>query len=373
MLLSIWPASGAQADGSVPRVEHNLYTLDTAGQALRRLQAPASFWWENKPLRDGIAELSRAHGVDVWLDRRLDPLQEVSARFPGRSESPTVASALELLARSVGGAAAGLVENVVYFGPLQSVARVQCAAALLYDQMHPSARPGSADAVPLQWADISSYREVLDSIERQSEWSITGDLPHDLLHAGQLTSPSALATQLALLLAGFDLTAETIEGRRLRLVPLGARTDWRYTYRAGELSAAHLTASWLQGLRRRFPASRVDRRPQGWEVAGPTDLHLALLSPPARREAAAPSNWARMRWTFEVRNKPAKGVLDSLAATIGFNTHWTPAALSHRDRLISFDVANADLDRLLAAFARASGLRIDRQGTEVQVDVPQSR
>jgi len=372
MALPVYPGRASQDTESVPHIEHNLYSSAATREALRRGQLPASFLWENKALRLGVNELGRTHGIDVWLDRRLDPQQEISLRFPAESAPPTLYGALMSIAK-LAGAAVGMIENIAYIGPIESVARVQCAAVVLYDRMHRFSGDRSPMAPPLEWADISSYNDILAQIAQGSGWSIAGRLPHDLLHAGRWNSPATLATQLTLLLAGFDMTAEPTGPRALRLVPLGKNTEWQTIYQPSELVGTRLSPTAIQQLQRRFPSARAVQQPSGWHVSGPTDFHLALMTPPPPQLNANASRWQRMRWTFQVKNKPAKVVLDSLSTSIGFDTHWSSTALEKGNQTISFEVANADLDTLLQAFARASGLQVIRQGSVVQIDHRQSQ
>ena len=81
--------------------------------------------WPERPLRDGLASLSRNTGVCIFLDRRIDPDQNVELTV--RDES--VQRLLEQLADKTH-AGVGMVGPVVYLGPPTIAGKLLTLAAL---------------------------------------------------------------------------------------------------------------------------------------------------------------------------------------------------------------------------------------------------
>ncbi|GIX00099.1 MAG: hypothetical protein KatS3mg111_3431 [Pirellulaceae bacterium] len=366
-----WAARRLQATPAEPvRIDHNLCTLSTTRDALRRGQTPTGFLWDNKPLREGVVELATSRGLNVWIDRRLDPSLPLTLQFPGPASYSDLFTALRQVAATAG-AGVGLVENTIYLGPPDVAPRVATAAVRFYDQLVRHAGDASDRPHRTCWPDITSYQSLAEQICALPGWPLASKLPHDLLHAGCFEIPCTVATQLTLLAAGFDMEPAVRHAGSevaIQFQPLSATTVWTADYPRQQLVGLDGPPERAIAFAQRHGGSiRRHATEATWEISGPTDFHLRCLVPAAPPPRATNAIF-RQRWTFEVRHKPAKVVLDSLAASIGFQPQWSTAASEVAGKRISFRIENADLDALLQAFAQASGLSVTRQGLDVLVD-----
>lgn len=366
-----WPQS--TTEGNVVLV--NMLELPSSRAAQRTLQTPTRIFWEQTPLRSGLQELGLQHGCTIWLDRNIDPSQLVSTRAAGPDQDASLQGRLQYIA-SLTGAEMGLIENVIYFGPPGRVARLQRAAVELHDALSRTAvqgrssNPTAAQLRELHWPELVTSTELLEQIE--STWQIYFDqrLPHDLFHAGKFLQPTTLATQVTVLLGGFELEAEWQQGNRFRIIPLQSQTKWRASYPAREVDLRGLV-----GFMDKYAGGQCETRGNVCHVRGVTDFHLALVAPPRTASGTDISLGSKsLRYDFQVVNTQVSAVLESLAQSIGFELQWDQAcSIAHRAQLISFEVKQVTLDQLLAEVARSSGLNILRQKTVVKVSVAAKR
>ena len=119
-------------------VDFNLLNLPSCRQALVALNSQAFATFEKRPLSECLKTLAEAYRVPVWIDRRVDTSRLVSVVGVAASdsiESKTTLGRLIEVAR-LGGADAGLIENVVYVGPVDQIGAVQRAAVRLHNENH---------------------------------------------------------------------------------------------------------------------------------------------------------------------------------------------------------------------------------------------
>lgn len=355
----------ANASNQDSAPQYNLYQLPSAKAAIRLLEEQVAFVWENKPLRAGLESLSETHRISIWLDRRVDPGQLVSFQMRGDASERTLLACLRQIAES-SGAEVGLIENVVYIGPKGSVARVQLAAVSLHDAICTQNQSSDTQLLELRWEELATYNDLLDQISLGFKVRLSGELPHDLLHAGKLQTPASIATQLALVCGGFDRQANLQSRDAFSIGPLASRIQWQFEYATAELNPVSAAKSNARRLLAKFGGTFRDRGTSAL-VNGPTALHLALLKPAAQGRRGD-TDFDGKTWSLEVQNKPAELLLGSIASSIGFQVQWDDAcSLEQRNQLVTFKQENASLDQLLQAFATASGLSVERNGSNVNV------
>lgn len=341
-------------------VEINLLELPSSSRAQAILNADSRFLWEQQPLRSGLQDLARVHGISIWIDRELDPAQLVSAPVPVED------SRLQNRLRQIGkwiDADVGLIENVVYFGPATKVARMQRAAVELHDSISRGASERAAQLRPWKWTELSSSSEMLAQLVKQWNIEVSGKLPHDLYHAGELLQPSTLATQLTLLVGGFEQQVVATESGRFEIQKLDHRIRWQANYHKSDLDLKSLVR-----LKTEFVGSGCQTRNEVSQVSGVTNFHLALLAPRAVKPLSGKRE-ASSLWGFEVKNSPVEAVLQKLAGSLGFELSWDAACTPEmRQQRISFKVDGATTEQLLAEVARVSNLQIvsDKQRVVVK-------
>lgn len=386
-----WPASSTQPSGSVlttialmalvygvacwaasvcchaqeNRNRYNLLLLPTSRDAQATLQQSCQLW-SNQLLRPTVVQLQNLYPLHIWLDRRVDPSQTVA--LSQSTDNSTLGVELEKMAISCG-AAGGLIENVYTIAPANRLARMQRAAVVLHGQIVSQHEKIGRDNQALAWPDITSSNELLETIQRT--WGVQlvdGQLPHDLLHQGQLPRCS-LATQLTLLLGGFDLQATVEQSKdsnqvRLTIQPLSPSTAWRDTY------VRTFTQAQLAQLKERFPDCTVEGvAKNSTMLLGETNTHTTLLSlgliPKDSGKKRRGDKSASRVFTFEMPTPmPVEELLKQLATQLRFELVWADDCTpNHRNRLIKLKVDSLERQEMLDQIANAADLRIvDQSG-----------
>ncbi|MEZ6135359.1 MAG: hypothetical protein R3C53_10660 [Pirellulaceae bacterium] len=351
-------ACGSYASGQIPVVQYNLLDVPNAQPARRKLQQPIRFVWDQQALRAGLQNLSKAHRINLWVDRRLDPTQPVSYAPPVGDTSPhdsMLLSRLQQLAAQMN-ASAGVIENLVYFGPSEHVEQIQRAAVVLHNTISQQDSRLANEARLLKWPELTTPQALLEIIEQQWSIQIEAKLPHDLMHAGELQTPSALATQLTIAAAGFDMEVEMVGHKQFKLVPLQKQSKFQAEY-----AKASIEADAIAELRRLYPGSQLKCRAARCTATGVANYHFALFAVEAARTAAD-----ERRWSLNVPNAPTSALMDRLAAGIGLQVTWDPACTDeHRNRLQVLEIKDASTQELLEKVCAAAGLSFRLEGDQL--------
>ncbi len=375
------------------RNQHNLLLLSSSQQALRGLQQSCRLW-SQQSLRSSASDLSHRYGIPIWIDRRIDPTQIVNLTQP--SEEATLGEELRRLALSCG-ADSGLVENVYLIAPQGKLSRIQKAAVVFHGQLSATDRALSKASRSLEWSDITSTTELLDLIAETWKVQIDGELPHDLFYAGKFP-PSSLATQISILLGGFDLQAQIASEDKilrssqtdpadadptlvqssaksearvelnsrpfvLKLKPLSENHHWQDSYTRNVDSDA------LSYLRERFPEGTILQNSKSQVlVIGETNLHNEVLSIGMKAAArkVLRSTEEQPRYSFRIDAKlPVDVVLDSLAKNFQFTLEWSESVKpAQRNRLIQLNVENVTRQELLEQVCAQAELSFEDQGAK---------
>lgn len=367
------------------RNQVNLLLLPTSQRAVGDLQQSCSLW-SQQSIRAVMHDVAAQYKIAVWLDRRLDPNRVIQLH---RSDVPTTLSDELARVATSGGAKGGLIENIYVLAPADRLARIQRAAVVLHGQLASAERGFIQINHRLQWDDVISSDELLQQIARTWQIQIEGQVPHDLFHAGHFPD-STLATQLSILLGGFDLQATLIGGPgdiqqpkdnqqskpalqadqsvRLRIGPLSEKSSWSDNY------ARSLTESRRIQLQNRFPDGSLNQlADKRWKVQGETNLHWELLTPiPSSLtsdDQAKPTRIdnAQQQYTFSTDQAlPVEAILSHLGRSLGFQVRWSEdCGPQHRSRLIELSVKNASRKQLLQEICDLAGLTFTDQQTDI--------
>jgi hypothetical protein len=366
VLAAICIFSSATLTAQESRNQFNQLLLPTSRKAHSILQSKCQLW-SLQQLERTVSELERQFGIHFWIDRRIDPSQ--SATLQQSSESLTLGTELERIAVSCG-AAGGLVENVYVIAPANRLARIQRAAVVLHGQIASSRKQLAADSRELSWTDITTSQELLDRIKEN--WGIElidGTVPHDLHHQGSLPQCS-LATQLSLLLGGFDLQASLENPKsnggapKFKIQPLATAAAWQDTY------LKSFTPTQLEELKSKFPQITVETQPKStFILSGETNAHIQLLSPAVATTKKPVHNNGKIVEVFNLPNEtPVENVLNHLAERLKFTLEWSEECTSlHRARLVKLKAENISRPLLLERIGKAAGLVVIDQGSKVVV------
>lgn len=358
----------------VPEIRFNLLTLPEAMATRERMQQSAQIFLDRASLRSYIQPLSQRYRFSFWIDRRVDADKPLSLNL----SQTTVADCLQALAQQCN-AQAGLIENIVVIAPADRLAAMQYAAVRLHDQL--SRQEGASDHKtqlrPLEWPLLTTPSELAAQIAGNWGFAFPGKLPHDLLNAGQL-QPCTVATQLTLLLGGFD---QCVAGRgldSLRLINLPEAAAWQATY-----DNASVSQNQRARVTQEFPDAAFTLARSTLTLVGPTEAHVRLLTSAAsatRESVAGKANpreprskgsdpLAKQRYTIQqLTPQPIRGVIMALSSQLGMQVEWDPAVSpAQLQKLVTLDEKEAQLDELLARLGKQSDLQITRRGKTVIV------
>lgn len=361
ILLGLLPVSTLANNNS--SLEYNLLDMPNARVSINKLNQSATLLWQNKPLRQGMQELAKSHRLSLWIDRRIDPNQLLKLQT---NQSDTLATAIERLGKEFE-LDIGLLENVLYIGPADSLPRLQRAHVVLHDVLSKRANQSRTEMRALRWEELATPMGLVQQLESTWSISVSAKLPHDLMHEGSIEN-CTLATQLALIGSGFGLEPfwnerESSVGYRL----LSSERAWSCSYESKSLGPIARRTADLAKLTRRHKG-KVTRRGDLTLVSGPTALHQALLAQPASGGGTPKNAFANSVYTFEVKNEPVEVVLNSLAGSLGLKLKWDSAvADEQRKQRISLDIKNAKVDELLKQFGQQADLQMEREDLTVTI------
>jgi len=307
------------------------------------------------PLRRAIGSLAHSQRVAIFLDRRVDPDQEVEFS----------ASNLEfriLLEKLAGHLRQGMsrVGAVCYIGPTQTTAVLATVTANREEDeagLPETVRRNLRRPHPLGWPDLASPREIVAQIADEAGVQVAGieHLPHDLWPEADLP-PLSFAQRMSIVLAGFDLSYQyEDEGRAIRLIPLPENATVRREY-----TRTGITARTLAEIRRKFPDARISQDAGPLVVDGTVEQHDAirelLSGHSARPKQPAHTDPLQQRHDFKVKQATLRAVAEYLEKSLGRKIEFDPAAAGKQNDTVSFQVTNATLEELLRAWLQPVGL-----------------
>lgn len=324
------------------------------GAFTQQLKTPEGIDWRDRPLRDGLGRLSQAYGVAMFLDRRIDPDQPLTASV---QDEP-----LEQFLRTIAHQAQAEISTVgpvVYVGPPDAVKELATLAALRRQdasKLNTAAKAKLLKAAPWQWPEFSQPRELLSVLGKQADVKFeNADLvPLDVWPAVQLP-PLPWVDRATLLLFGFGLTYQLdTNGTTARLVPIAKSLtlEKRYTPRGG---ANELAAQ----LRRILPEAQIRVEQNQVVVASRQEDHERIDRLLTGQSVTIPKpakGGGEKVYTMTVPNQPAGNVIQSVANKLGKQARFTPAVKEKLRQPIELEVKDVTLNQLLEKTLKPLGL-----------------
>lgn len=333
------------------------------GDEMRReLLAEEALTWTSRPIRDGIRSLSDSQRVACWLDRRIDPSQELSLSVEGPLQ--------EILRQMAGQLKAGVgyVGPVVYIGPAKVTTKLWTVAELRaadVERLPASLRAKWSERQPAQWEMLSTPRELLAATVERTGCTLEDlemEIPHDLWPEARLP-PLTVAERLTLILASFDRTFEIDANRRvIRLVPLPETPLLEKQYVAnGE------PARIASELARNFPDAKIQRNGNKLLITGIAEDHDSIRRLLQGEKIRRPTGPPEVRYRLEVKNQPLGAVLRKIEMQAKLQMSTDEFAQVKLRDLVSFKVENATLEQLLQAALQGTGLTFQLNGNQLRI------
>lgn len=340
-------ATGPSPGGRATAADGTHVTADDP--LIARVTTPMLMLIEGQPFRLAAQEIARRGGVNLWIDRGVDPTATVDVGRVG----PTLYDALAAVAHS---------QDCVIF-PLRGVVlighprRVDAVASELLD---PDRVPRQIAAAEIAWDDLTTPAEALSIAFGAPTGLADNDdpLPHDLWPAVRWTSIER-SVAIALVRGQFEPARESRQ-------PTPVTRSYAWPRRGPESAPERQRSRWQASVAEADPAARVrviaprGSSPVALEVRGTAAAHrvaIALLSEQllVARGGSPPGDDRRM-FSLKIENKPAAAVIRELAAADGRQCEID--APLRGDSLVSLEAQDQTLRQLAEMVADLAGLEL---------------
>jgi hypothetical protein len=286
------------------------------------------------------------------MDRRLDPGFKVNFTC----QSQPLRSALRRLALQLG-VDVSYSDTVVYLGPKPM--GNQFATLVALRELDVERLPNQRRALfrrreSLSFPDLATPRELLRLLAKQAECQLDGEelVPHDLWPARSLP-PMTLVERLSIVLAGFDLTFAIADGGdTLQIVEKPRAVALRRTY-APQKDIARS----MQEIRDHFPHLQVDRVGSRIAVTAMKEDHRLVDRLLRGKKIERAVVGVESRYTLKVQNQLLGAVITAVAQRSGYQLQTDPRVAAKLQQRVTFQVADVDVDGLLQAALRDTGIR----------------
>jgi hypothetical protein len=335
--------------------------LQSATSQLRiQLADSVTMFQSNVTLRSILATLSTNYDTSIWLDRRIDAEQLITAEL----SNATLAASLAQIAQ-ISNSDICLIEDVVYVAPQGFGQKIESAYWTAF-QRHKKWKSKLLMRHPAcRWNRADSVEQILDAWEAKSSCELIhrDRLCHDQWNSGDLSTLSALA-QLTVILAGFDLAPEFDEDfSRADIVEMPSIAEVSAIYPSHKIDlsvAKKWRGRWPDALAKKLDGDR-------FAIRAPIEAHYELLPTiPIRRVKNAASDLDSLRLTATLKGR-LTDVLGSFQQQLNLTISPWPLEQSLGDRVIDLDVEMARLTEVLSRIGRASNTKINLNGRQISV------
>lgn len=337
-----------------------------------------SVTWDGVDLRTAVESVSRAQGVPVLLDRRIDSARTVTLRT---ADTPLKDVLAETVRPQRGNAAD--VADVVYLGPAARADWLRSVVAARTEEWTRKSPAQARRRFPLRWDDVSEPKEILQSWATSAEISIQNldRIPHDLWPTFPVTEKPPELTFVegaCLLLVGFDLAFEwrfADNTTAIEIVPFPDRVERARSFPAPKGQAA---SRLVERAQLAFPDLDLSIERTSLIATGREEDLDSLADWLKHPEADRPTkptrgadDLASKRFTLAIDDVPLKALLDTLSrnpdARLVFDLDEPGLANAgvRFDRRVSIDVKQATIDELLAAIGKQIGVTFTRDDRKV--------
>ncbi|MFO0921731.1 MAG: hypothetical protein U0905_04495 [Pirellulales bacterium] len=308
---------------------------------------------QNVLVRDVISEIERTAGIQLWLDRRLNPDRLVDFRITG-----TYDQAIQELSKLIGGEVAW-IENVVYLAPQGEAAKIEAAYWRLF-QAWPS-----SERVPNQswsWKRATQPAEYLRTQLENQSYSLQSfeRIDYDLWDAASLQDCS-LPAKISLFLAGFDLSLSK-DNKNLLVIPMSDDVEV-----SARTSSIRVTPSQKQAWAKLWPQAKAkSTKDTEWQITGPAKAHRDLLRPsnPNGKSTQRPTSNKKLSGKIQ---GPLGDLLRQLAEANQLQVEPWPLPEPIAGKRVDLQVENVTIEELFQRMAESTGTVIRVEGKSLKV------
>ncbi len=333
----------------------------------QQLQRPFDLTWDSVPLREGLQSISQTQGIAIFLDRRVDPDQEMTMTF---SDEPVETGLLRIAAAI--GVGMSRVGDVIYLGPEATAKRLPTVAELQNQFAKASGIPEALkllDHDKYHWEKLATPREILIdvAVAHDMTWSnLDQVVKHDLWPAADFP-PLKTTEYLTLVLAGYDASyrfEKTNSGVQMTLVPIPENLSLTRVHR---FEGNHRDA--VAKILELFPevAVKSDGK-RSIEVTASQEVQeqvaKLLRGGTARNTVVMPG---KKVYTLNIKGAPRVAVIQSIAKDVGWEVELPERMEEALNQHIEFSVEKAELKTVLDAVFENSGLSYTLEGNKLIV------
>ena len=338
----------------------------------KRLQQRISVTWQGQEIGSIIRRLMDTQGISIWLDRRVDPQQEINLHL----QEASLHEALKALANEHN-LGISLLKTVVYLGPPASSRDLATLSELASQSLKKTSGETKKHLEKKEhayWPKLSQPQMLLQKIALDAGFQIANinQIPMDLWPEKELPDLSRL-DQMTLLLVGFDLTCQfSADGKTCELVPIRYPASLEQTY---QLPKNNRTS--FDKLQQAITEGQFTREGRSFTYTGRWEDHLkiqALLksrTPVKRQAKTRPPRKKEKQFSLQLTNQPVGAVIEQLAKQLSLEVTWDENSLAaagiRRDTPVSCRVKNAGIDKLLESILSPAGLASQREGNRLKI------
>lgn len=322
----------------------------TGAQFDARLKSRISTTW-NQPLRDVAQSLRNNFQICVFVDRRIDPEQNIELQV----EELSLEQTLRRLALTAN-ADLSFVRNVVYLGP-QNTTNLLATVAEIQSQNLRSALPQSQPALfkplPTTWNRPANPRDILgkDAAKYDLQYHNPNAIPFDLWDTGQLAAlPFAYRTTI--LLAGFGKTFHYEGDGRLNIIDFPQQASLQRAI------TKTLSPENLKRVRSQFPTLDIKATANSLTVSGRWEEieQLQTLLNTGKSTNTKPATPGKQVYTLAAENQPIQAILQHIAQQEKLRLSASDSAKQVWNKRITIEAKQLSLMQLLTRVVSQTSL-----------------
>ena len=324
----------------------------------KQLSQPINVVFDGKPFRETIVDVAATSGVNVWMDRRVDPTATVSAGQLG----PTVIDGLRRVAKQRG-CVVMPAANVVLIGPEPWVDGLATALISI---------PKSYASTNFTWDDLTTPSEAFSMIV---DSKTAFRFPHDLWASTDLRHVKRpVAANLVLAQFGRTLKShKNIDPAESEILRSDVPATRVYSF-----------SERLQSdLKKLDPECECFPQREKLVVKAVAKTHRAILVQYLGQAQPKPANVGpngnapqpvKRTFTLNLVATPAMDAINQFAAKLGINCTADEAATESASKLVTLEAKDKTLNELIEMVAKSAGLDVSwQQNGDARLSVSSSK
>jgi len=326
---------------------HDLYG-QTAQQTVlanarfeQQLEALISTRW-NLPLKDVLNSISETQRVAIFLDRRINPAQQIQLEVLDK----TISMTLQQIAIQAN-AQISYIRNVIYIGPEKTTYLLATVAAIHAEQHRRNQAENTrvfAIGKSTQWNRLTQPQSIVTAIAETVNARITNidAIPFDLWDKHTLPN-LRFAMRMSIVLAGFDLTYQMNNDHSITLTPFPNQAKYLKEF------STNVSAANLSRIKKSFPTLQITTNNEHLVASGRWEeiAELELLLGGNNINRPKRTTTSKQVYTLTVTNQSIQNVLQAIASNEKLELVGSVKAQEIWNKRISLEAKELPLPDLL--------------------------